>query len=112
MNEMFTRIEVELSDQGKSKKWLADVLGESTQQLNHWRRRGVPAIKVKAIADALGVTRLYLEGEGDKRPDLKALGLSDEEIQAMELIRSMSQKDRLKWLVVGGGYAADFASKE
>jgi len=60
---MFNRIETELNFLGKTKVWLADILDESTQNINHWKKRGVPATKVKAIASVLQVSRAYLEGE-------------------------------------------------
>ena len=58
---MFNRIESELKTLGKTKVWLADELNESTQNINNWRTRGVPAAKVLSIAQALSVTREYLE---------------------------------------------------
>ena len=65
---MFKRVESELATGGHTKVWLANVLGESTQNINNWKTRGVPAGKVKAIAQALGVSREYLEGSADKTP--------------------------------------------
>ena len=62
MNKMFKRVESELTAGGNTKVWLAKKLSESTQNINNWKRRGVPASKVKAIAHALGVSREYLEG--------------------------------------------------
>ena len=58
---MFNRIEAELESQGKTKVWLAQALNESTQNINNWKTRGVPATKVLGIAQALSVTREYLE---------------------------------------------------
>lgn len=63
MNKMFKLIELELHQQGKTKVWFAGQLNESTQNINNWKVRGVPAAKVKGIADVLGVSREYLEGE-------------------------------------------------
>ena len=68
---MFIRIEAELKAQGHTKIWLADTLGESNQNINNWKNRGVPANKVKAVADALGVTREYLEGSESRIPNVK-----------------------------------------
>ena len=62
MNKMFNRIQAELQSQGKTKVWLARALNESTQNINNWKTRGVPAAKVLGIAQALSVTREYLEG--------------------------------------------------
>jgi hypothetical protein len=62
MNKMFNRIQAKLESQGKTKVWLARALNESTQNINNWKIRGVPAAKVLSIAHALSVTREYLEG--------------------------------------------------
>jgi hypothetical protein len=67
MNKMFKRVESELKASGNTKVWLANILGESTQNINNWKARGVPASKVKAIAQALGVSREYLEGSTQNR---------------------------------------------
>lgn len=63
MHKMFKLIEDELKNQDKSKVWLADKLNESTQNINNWKTRGVPASKVKKIAEALNISREYLEGD-------------------------------------------------
>ena len=62
MNETFKIIQSELDHKGKSKAWLADLLGESTQNINNWKKRAVPAAKLRQIAEALDVTTDYLEG--------------------------------------------------
>ena len=59
---MFKLIEAELKAQSKTKVWLANKLGESTQNVNNWKARGVPAGKVAKIAHALSVSREFLEG--------------------------------------------------
>ena len=65
---MFKRIESQLRIQGKTKVWFADVLDESTQNINNWKKRGVPAAKVKRISEVLCVSREYLEsGEGTEQ---------------------------------------------
>ncbi len=58
---MFKRIESQLKIQGKTKVWFAGILDESTQNINNWKKRGVPAAKVKKISQVLGVSREYLE---------------------------------------------------
>lgn len=63
MNEMFKLIESELKSQRRTKVWFADALNESTQNINNWKTRGVPAAKVKRIAEVLGLSREYLEGD-------------------------------------------------
>ncbi|MEM7359420.1 MAG: hypothetical protein AAF431_09995 [Pseudomonadota bacterium] len=67
MNKMFKLIEQELQEQGKTKVWFANQLNESTQNINNWKVRGVPPAKVKGIADVLGVSREYLEGDSPIR---------------------------------------------
>lgn len=63
---MFKLIEAQLKVQGKTKVWFADALNESTQNINNWKKRGVPASKVKRISEVLGVSRDYLEDEQTK----------------------------------------------
>jgi len=58
---MFRRIESQLVARQKTKVWFSAALEESTQNINNWKKRGVPAAKVKRIAEVLGVSREYLE---------------------------------------------------
>lgn len=78
---MFNRIETELKFQGKTKVWLADILDESTQNINNWKKRGVPAAKVKAIANALQVSRAYLEGEEHQDKQIVATPQADYKVE-------------------------------
>jgi hypothetical protein len=59
---VFSRIEIELQKQRRTKAWLAGELTQSTQNINNWKQRGVPASKITAVAETLGVSREYIEG--------------------------------------------------
>lgn len=43
-------------------KWLADELGMTLQAIGHWKNRGVPPGKYRAIGIAIGLTVDQLEG--------------------------------------------------
>lgn len=43
-------------------QWLADRLGVTAQVMTNWKRRGVPAARYRAIAEALGLTVDQVEG--------------------------------------------------
>lgn len=43
-------------------QWLADKLGVSAQVMTNWKRRGVPAVRLREIADALDLSLDQIEG--------------------------------------------------
>jgi transcriptional regulator with XRE-family HTH domain len=80
MKNAFLRIQTELSARGDTLAWFAEQLGESTQNINNWKNRGVPAKKLREIAKILNVSRDYLEGVKPPAHD------SDLPIQVKELL--------------------------
>jgi len=81
---MFKRVESELKASGNTKVWLANALRESTQNINNWKKRGIPPSKVKAIAQVLGVSREYLEGS----VELKTQGVAATDAQYQVVVKS------------------------
>lgn len=61
---MMQLVERELRIQGKNLTWLANELDTTTQNVNNWKTRGIPARKVKPVADAIKVAVAWLESDG------------------------------------------------
>lgn len=48
---------------------LARKMGLSEQRVNNWRKRGIPAGKLRAVEEALGLKRFALEGDAEEPDD-------------------------------------------
>jgi len=56
------RLEKALKDKGWKKNKFCGAVSISTQNYNNWRARGIPSAKMLKAANAVGVTREWLEG--------------------------------------------------
>lgn len=74
-------IETEIRRRGWSKKEFAEKLGESTQNYNNWRQRGIPAEKRLKVARLLGWS---IEDMLEGRPPASAKQPDDARLSARQ----------------------------
>lgn len=68
MNDVFARIDAELTRKGQTDSWLARQLGIERAAIANWRRRGiVPKGRYDEIAVALGQSADWLAGRAPAR---------------------------------------------